>query len=119
MGCTLRIFRPDPREKEPTMRTLSERLFRIAAPNDRDYLVQLNLKALQKTVKKGPQDDPRTFYEGLRAQAEKGPLFGEHTLRLVGKLSIELSKPEVQWIANRLEKGGGRSLRIYAPRWTG
>lgn len=30
MGCTLRIFRPDPREKEPTMRTLSERLYRVA-----------------------------------------------------------------------------------------
>lgn len=84
---------------------------RVATENARDYLLSLNLKALQKTVKKGPQDDPRTFYEGLRAQAEKGPLFKREVLDTIGNLHITLEKQEVQWLATQLQATGNEFMK--------
>lgn len=85
---------------------------RVATENARDYLLSLNLKALQKTVKKGPQDDPRTFYEGLRAQAEKGPLFKREVLDTIGNLHITLEKQEAQWLATQLQATGNEFMKF-------
>jgi len=77
---------------------------RVATENARDYLLSLNLKALQKTVKKGPQDDPRTFYEGLRKRAEDGPLFDAETLYCIKELELVTEKDVTQWLGNQLQQ---------------
>lgn len=86
------------------MTSLSQRLFRLAQPNAAEYLVSLNFKKLVRDNPRDPSADARAFYEELREEAKSGPLFSFVTIQKVERLSMQLSKNEVQWIGTCLEK---------------
>lgn len=98
------------------MTLLSQRLFKLAAQSASDYLIQLNLKDLSKTSKRGPNEDPRSFYEGLREEAKKGKLFSEATIQAIHHLTLDLQKQEAQWVGTLLEQAhkAGKTLRMDA-----
>lgn len=78
---------------------LSARLFKLATESAGSYLVSLNLKANPK--KRGPNDDPRAFYENLRKEAEDGPLFPRKVIETLHHCTVDLQKDEVQWLATQ------------------
>jgi len=76
----------------------------IHLANSIDYLVDLNLKQLQKTNKRDPNEDARAFYERLQEQAKSGPLFSAKTIQIIEEYKIK-EKNTAKWLATHIESG--------------
>ena len=76
----------------------------IRIAGSHDYLVDLNLRQLQKTNKWDKSEDKRSFYERLQELAKSGPLFSSRTLQIIEKYKIK-EKNTAKWLAIQIEDG--------------
>jgi hypothetical protein len=76
----------------------------IHLANSLDYLVDLNLKKLQKTNKRDKSEDARSYYERLQELAKSGPLFSAETIQIIEDYKIK-EKNTAKWLATKIENG--------------
>ena len=72
-----------------------------------DHLVKINFQALQAKKPKPEGVDPKTYYVGLQAEAQKGPVFNRGTIQTVDALT-HLSKDYAVWLGTQLQAKGAR-----------
>jgi len=82
-----------------------EKLHKVAAQADKEYLKKINIKSLQKQIAKSPEQDPRSYFESLSERAEDGPIFNRSALNAIALVGDDLlphknRKPFIKWLAN-------------------